>query len=102
MLQSHPELTVQLDGSAIPAYPGALNLLEGGLSSSLAPSNRAAWRWLDGPVQLQQQPSSALLELLVDPQTCGPLLLACTSAAAAELTEMGPWIQIGTATAAHG
>ena len=43
MLQSHPELRVQLDGSAIPAYPGALNLLEGGLSSSLArPSSSEA------------------------------------------------------------
>ena len=59
-----------------PAYSGAFELFERGVSSTLAPSNRAAWRWLEGPVQLQQQPSAALLELLVDPQTCGPLLLA--------------------------
>ncbi len=102
MLQNSPELTVKLDGPAIPAYPGALELFERGVSSTLAPSNRAAWRWLEGPVQLKQPPSAALLELLVDPQTCGPLLLACTAEAAAQLTQNGPWLQIGNATAAHG
>ncbi len=102
MLQNCPRLTVELNGSAIPPYPGALELLKRGVSSSLAPSNRAAWRWLEGPVQLQQPPSTALLELLVDPQTCGPLLLACTAEAAAQLTQNGPWIQIGSATATHG
>ena len=101
MLQTTPELTIQLDGAEIPAYAGALNLFEQGVSSTLAPSNRAAWRWLEGPVQLRQ-PSTALLELLVDPQTCGPLLLACSNDAAAELTRSGPWIQIGSAAAGHG
>ena len=101
MLQNNPGLKVQLDGSAIPAYPGALELFERGVSSTLAPSNRAAWRWLEGPIQLQQQPSTALLELLVDPQTCGPLLLACTREAAAQLIQNGPWVQIGNATAVH-
>ncbi len=99
MLQTSPELTVLLDGDAIPAYPGALELFERGVSSTLAPSNRAALRWIEGPIQLQQPPSAALLELLADPQTCGPLLLACTSTAAAQLTRNGPWIQIGSATA---
>jgi len=101
MLQNNPELTIELEGSAIPAYPGALELFERGISSTLAPSNRAAWRWLEGPVQLRDHASPALLELLVDPQTCGPLLLACTSEAAAQLTRNGPWLQIGNATAAH-
>ena len=102
MLQNTRELTIQLDGSAIPSYAGALELFERGISSTLAPSNRAAWRWLEGRVQLQQTPSAALLELLVDPQTCGPLLLACNREAATQLTQSGPWIQIGSATAAHG
>ena len=102
MLQNNPGLKVKLDGSAIPAYPGALELFERGVSSTLAPSNRAAWRWLEGPIELQQQPSAALLELLVDPQTCGPLLMACTTEAAAQLIQNGPWIQIGNATAEHG
>ena len=56
MLQNNPGLTIQLNGSAIPAYSGALELFERGVSSTLAPSNRAAWRWLEGPVQLQQHP----------------------------------------------
>ena len=102
MLQNSPGLTIELEGSAIPAYPGALELFERGISSTLAPSNRAAWRWLEGPVQLRDHASPALLELLVDPQTCGPLLLACTSKAAAQLTRNGPWIQIGKATDVHG
>ena len=102
MLQNSPGLTIELEGSAIPAYPGALELFEAGVSSSLAPSNRAAWRWLEGPVQLRKRPSPALLELLVDPQTCGPLLLACTREAAAQLTQHGPWVQIGNADAAAG
>ena len=98
-LQNSPGLTIELEGSAIPAYPGALELFERGISSTLAPSNRAGWRWLEGPVQLRDHASPALLELLVDPQTCGPLLLACTSKAAAQLTRNGPWLQIGNATA---
>ena len=60
------------------------------------------WQWLESTVQLQQPPSAALLELLVDPQTCGPLLLACSSDAATQLTRSGPWIQIGSAADAHG
>jgi selenide,water dikinase len=101
MLQDSPGLTIELEGSAIPAYPGALELFKRGISSTLAPSNRAAWRLLEGPVQLEDHASPALLELLVDPQTCGPLLLACTSKAAAQLTRNGPWLQIGNARAAH-
>ncbi len=102
MLHDSPGLTVELDGPAIPAYTGALDLFDRGVFSSLAPSNRTAWQWLEGPVQLKEQPSEALLELLVDPQTCGPLMLACSSEAAAQLTQSGPWIQIGNAAAAHG
>jgi len=102
MLQNNPDLSVQLQSSAIPSYPGALALLGSGISSTLAPANRTAWRLLEGSVRLEQPPAAALLELLVDPQTCGPLLVACTSDAAEHLTRMGPWIQIGTATTARG
>ena len=102
MLDNSPGLRVQLDGPAIPAYHGALDLLERGIFSTLAPSNRAAWRWLDGPVWLAPTPSAALLELLVDPQTCGPLLLACDDKTSARLTRESDWIQIGTARERHG
>ena len=102
MLQNSPELTVQLDGSAIPAYRGVMELFDRGVSSTLAPSNRAAWRLLEGPIQLRDHPSPALLELLVDPQTRGPLLPACSRQAAGQLTQNGPWIQIGSTTDVHG
>ena len=102
MLPNEPELTIALDGDAIPAYPGAMSLFERGVASARAPSNPSARRWMEGPVRLQHPPSAALLELLVDPQTCGPLLLACTIDAAAKLTQEGDWIQIGTARGGRG
>ena len=101
MLLKNPGLSVELDGHVIPAYPGALDLFECGISSTLAPSNRAAWQLLEDRVQLHENPSAAQLELLVDPQTCGPLLLACSGNTAAKLTQSGPWIQIGNAKSTH-
>jgi selenide,water dikinase len=102
MLQESEPLQVTLCTEVIPAYNGALTLLEQGHASTLAPSNREAWSLLDGPVRLDRRASGAELELLVDPQTCGPLLLACNEATAAMLTVQGPWTRIGTAEPAHG
>ncbi|MEC8441425.1 MAG: selenide, water dikinase SelD [Cyanobacteriota bacterium] len=102
MLASSPTLQITLFAESMPAYPDALELLSQGHRSSLAPANRRSWRWLDGPVQLDQSPSQALLELMVDPQTCGPLLLACPSTTAEILMAQGPWIQIGSAATGHG
>ena len=101
MLESSVPLQVELFADAIPAYPQALALLERGLASSLAPANRRSWNWLDSAVQLDRTPSRGLLELLVDPQTCGPLLLACPEGTAATLVSEGPWRQIGIATVGH-
>ncbi|MEB3255893.1 MAG: selenide, water dikinase SelD [Synechococcaceae cyanobacterium] len=76
-----PDTRVRLEAGALPAYPGAAELLAQGHASSLAPANALALALLDGPVQLaggaawQQQ-------LLVDPQTCGPLLAALPAARA--------------------
>ena len=67
---------VELDGSAIPALAGSLELLAQGHASSLAPSNASALALLDGPIQLKAPLSAAQLGLLIDPQTCGPLLAA--------------------------
>jgi selenide,water dikinase len=71
-------VVVELEGSAIPVFPGALELLAQGLASSLAPANAEALallgervRWI-GPEPL----SSSRAGLLIDPQTCGPLLAA--------------------------
>ncbi|MFM7314254.1 MAG: selenide, water dikinase SelD [Cyanobium sp.] len=81
-----PGVVVELDGAAIPSHAGALELLEQGFARSLAPSNAAALALLapDGPVRLAAPVSPAALQLLVDPQTCGPLLAALPEAEAAE------------------
>jgi selenide,water dikinase len=77
---------VQLDPAAIPAHAGALQLLERGVTSSLAPANAAALALLDagGPVQLLGEASPARLQLMIDPQTCGPLLAALPEGRAPE------------------
>lgn len=80
-------IQVQLDGDAIPAYAGALELLADGYTSTLAPANARSLVLLDdtGPVQLSPIPGRAislLQQLLIDPQTCGPLLAALPAAAA--------------------
>jgi selenide,water dikinase len=72
---------VVLDATAIPAHPGALELLGLGFASSLAPANAAALALLEGPVTLrgaeaQRRREASWRGLLIDPQTCGPLLAA--------------------------
>ena len=80
------DTTVELDPATIPAFAGALELLEQGFASTLAPSNAAALALLEpsGPVRLAAEASAASLQLLIDPQTCGPLLAALPEAAAQE------------------
>jgi selenide,water dikinase len=71
-------VSVKLDGSALGrlALPGALELLAAGHASTLAPANARALALLDGPVSLPATAGAALQQLLIDPQTCGPLLAA--------------------------
>ena len=93
---------------SIPSIPGAIELLESGWKSTLAPSNRLASRFLTegnigqtsigldfDKVAPGSKSEMALHELLFDPQTCGPLLVACDSEVATELIQTGPWLQIG-------
>ena len=108
-------LRIQLNANRIPALPGALELLAAGYASSLAPANRRAWSLLDPQEPDRPQPAVCLhlgehkagskshmnlLELLVDPQTCGPLLISVTPQfAAALLQQPGPsWVAIGRVT----
>ncbi len=73
-----PAAQVELAATAIPALAGALELLAQGLASSLAPANAAALALLEpeGPIRLVGPANAARRALLVDPQTCGPLLAA--------------------------
>ena len=100
------EVSVHLQPDSIPSLPGSLQLLADGYCSTLAPSNRRAWALLDShgdhPAKVSLSPSGshshdqqAILELLVDPQTCGPLLVSCSQSAAKELCQQGPWANIG-------
>ena len=101
---------LQLDAVKIPSLNGALELLEDGHHSSLAPANRSAWHWLNTPdgdagprihlnlegLQIGGSRHRAVLELLVDPQTCGPLLIGCSETLATRLESLHPWHRIGS------
>jgi selenide,water dikinase len=88
MLAAGPaHLSAQLNSSAVVALPGALELLEQGYASSLAPANAQALDLLQGPVALRAPANAALQGLLIDPQTCGPLLAAIPAEAAATCLE---------------
>ena len=71
-------LRVELIAEAIPSLPGAIELLQTGYASSLAPANAAALGLLEEEVMLVTSAANktALLGLMIDPQTCGPLLAA--------------------------
>jgi selenide, water dikinase len=90
-----PAGRVQLNGEAIPAFAGALELLEAGFASSLAPANASALGLLDpgGPVSPMAAVSAPQQQLWIDPQTCGPLLAAlpaeASEAALADLRAAG-------------
>jgi selenide,water dikinase len=79
-----PAQQVLLDPEAIPALPGALELLEQGLSSTLAPANARALASLEasGSVRLSGAATAGQQQLWIDPQTCGPLLAALPEASA--------------------
>ena len=72
---------VELDAEAVPALAGALELLGEGRASTLAPANAQALSLLEGsPAAVvwagASSPDPARQALLLDPQTCGPLLAA--------------------------
>ncbi len=103
-----PSIFVQLYGNLIPAYNGSLELLNNGFYSTLSPSNRVSLELLGSyendskVVELITGKScngfynrKSLIELIVDPQTCGPLLISCPSEIAEELINTHLWHKIG-------
>ena len=105
--QQHP-IGIVLEAEEVPALNGALSLFQSGHESSLAPANRQSWSLLDQTsescksVQLSMKNITsnsdqhlALLDLLVDPQTCGPLVVSCDPKSASDLIKLGPWKRIG-------
>ena len=61
-------------------------------SSTLAPANRRALSTIGKSIHLPSPTSEE--NLLIDPQTCGPLLLACSQKSAEQLIHQG-WHHIG-------
>ena len=74
-----------------------MDLLDQGVRSTISPHNRKAWRLLDHKVKLKNRHSENMLEVLIDPQTCGPLLVACEPKAAQILLETDKWSEVGSA-----
>ena len=94
MLAASPtSCRVTLNAGQVPSLPGALTLLEQGFTSSLAPANASALALLEDRVELQSPVDGARQALLIDPQTCGPLLAAIPAdridAALAEMETAG-------------
>ena len=65
------DLGARIDLHHIPLLPGAAELLQSGLESTLAPENRAAEQEIDVSENLRK---SDAYRVLFDPQTCGGLL----------------------------
>ena len=97
---SRDSLTATINLSALPVLDGAIDLLMQGHESSLAPSNKRAWKELSimnsDKARINLEASKLIKEnrklyeafmgLIVDPQTCGPLLLCCNKNIAEQIT----------------
>ena len=101
-------LKIRLQAEKIPAYLGVLELFSKGYSSTFAPSNRRFWdlfqskgesmatfEWDSDYMTLNGSQFQQVMELIADPQTCGPLVLACAPDISEQLVNNGPWTKIG-------
>ncbi len=102
-----PSLRIELYADSIPAITGAIDLIDKGFSSSFSPSNRDSFdlflsnnnqssiKLIFNRLNMNSKEYQNILELIFDPQTCGPLLISCPRETAYELINAGPWQQIG-------
>ena len=99
-------LKIILELDNIPVYNGAFDLLDKGYESTFAPSNKIFLRNIDGDDTLKFELISknyssnklfynTMLKILIDPQTCGPLVVSCSPIYSKQLILNGPWIKIG-------
>lgn len=79
MLRAASRIGARLDPDALPALPGALELLGQGVTSSLQPENLRLRRAVDAPPGIADSPAYALC---FDPQTAGGLLAGVPAARA--------------------
>jgi len=99
-------LKIILELDNIPVYNGVKELIDKGFESTLAPANEIFLKNIDGDKNLRFELISnntvsnssfynMMLKILIDPQTCGPLIVSCSSINSEKLLKHGPWIQIG-------
>ena len=99
-------LKIALYLDCIPVYDGVKELLNKGFESTLAPANEIFLKNINGDknlrfelicneFKLNSSFYKTMLKVLVDPQTCGPLVISCSSIYSEKLIQQGPWIQIG-------
>ena len=99
-------LKIILELDNIPVYEGVKELLDKGFESTLAPSNEIFLQNIDGDKNLRFELISnhyisnksfynTMLKILVDPQTCGPLIVSCSPIYSEKIIQQGPWIRIG-------
>ncbi len=102
-------LNVKLAADSIPFFRGTMSLFEAGFCSTLAPANRNSLNLLKSnrnskpliEIEYKKYSNSStlsknlILELLVDPQTCGPLLISCSETVAASLLQHHRWHRVG-------
>ena len=107
-LRGESTLRINLYADTIPSLKGAKELFRKGVFSTLAPSNRNSFYLLKplidspplinlelGNIQHESTEHQVIKELIVDPQTCGPLLISCPQNVSKVLMAQGPWIRIG-------
>ena len=99
-------LKIILDLARIPLYEGVKELVDNGFESTFAPANKIFLKNIDGDKNLRVELifndsilnssfNNTMLKILIDPQTCGPLVVSCSSINAEKLIQLGPWIEIG-------
>ena len=99
-------LKVILELDNIPVYDGVKELFDKGFESTLAPSNQIFLKNIDGGENVRIELSSKnydsrssfynnMLKVLIDPQTCGPLVISCSSMFSEKLIQKGNWMGIG-------
>ena len=82
-------IKVLLDLLAFKAYPGVFELIQKGIKSSLFESNKEIYDQIilekqnkriilfKKNIKLESKSFKEKISLLLDPQTCGPLLISC-------------------------
>jgi selenide,water dikinase len=77
-------VTITLDSTSLPLFPGVLRLAEQGFLTGGCKRNRA---YLENKVTVERAVSPALTEVAFDPQTSGGLLIAVPARAARTLVQ---------------